>query len=110
MGSGQHKSLTLEVEFSPEVRSTRPRVAQAVGYEAVLECEIVAFPPPSIFWFRDGKEIRDEAGVYQIQHFAEEDERQTSTLKVRFLSFKGASSSIYDYLKIGHTIDRAHTH
>ena len=89
MGSGQHKSLTLEVEFSPEVRSTRPRVAQAVGYEAVLECEIVAFPPPSIFWFRDGKEIRDEAGVYQIQHFAEEDERQTSTLKVRFLFIQG---------------------
>lgn len=81
VGSGQKKTFSLEVEFSPEVRTPRPRVSQALGYATTLECEIEAYPPPSIIWTRDGKEITNN-GSFLVSHFAKQDEKIVSTVKI----------------------------
>ena len=81
VGTGQKKTFSLEVEFSPEVRTPLPRVSQALGYKTTLECEIEAYPPPSIIWTRDGKEITNN-GSFLVSHFAKQDEKIVSTVQV----------------------------
>jgi len=81
VGTGQKKTFSLEVEFSPEVRTPLPRVSQALGYKTTLECEIEAYPPPSIIWTRDGKEITNN-GSFLVSHFAKQDEKIVSTVQI----------------------------
>jgi len=83
VGTGRKRSLSLEVEFSPEVKVPRPRVAQAEGYEATLECEVEAYPPPSILWKKDGKEVTNTNGSFYVTHFAKQDEKIVSTVKIQ---------------------------
>ena len=74
--------MNLEVEFSPKIKVPRPRIPQALYYEAELTCDVEAFPPPSIIWTKDGKEIGNNA-TFSVSHFAKEDEHIVSTVKVR---------------------------
>ena len=73
VGSSQSRTVGLSVEFSPSISVPSPRVAQAVGYEATLQCTIKAFPPPAIFWRRDGRQIVNSE-QFRISHFASQDE------------------------------------
>ena len=82
IGNGQNTTLSLEVEFGPHVRAMRPRIAQALFYEAHLTCEVVAFPPPSIIWKRGDEEVITNDNI-SIDHFAKENEIIVTTLKVR---------------------------
>jgi len=82
VGTSQNRSLSLEVEFSPEVKVPRPMVPQAEGYEATLECEVEAYPPPSILWKKNGKEVTNINGSFYVTHFAKQDEKIVSTVKI----------------------------
>lgn len=46
------RSVHFEVQFRPQVRVPRPRVAQAAGFAAALECVVEAYPAPQIEWYR----------------------------------------------------------
>ncbi len=81
VGASQDRVLNLLVGFPPQVDVPKPRVPQALYYEAHLVCEIKAFPPPAILWKKNGTLIKN-SGSHQITHFASADELTTSTLKV----------------------------
>lgn len=84
MGPGERRTISLEVEFQPNINIPRPRVPQALNYDAHLVCNIRAFPPPSIIW-KKGNDTLDDRENYRVSHFATQDEITTSTLKVCFL-------------------------
>lgn len=50
VGEPHRVGVSLEVEFAPVVYATRPRVAQALDYDIELQCKVLAYPPPTIFW------------------------------------------------------------
>lgn len=81
VGSGQKRAITLEVEFSPKVKAPRPRIPQALDYEADLTCEIEAYPPPSIIWTKDDGPITNNGSFY-VSHFAKEDDKIVSSVKI----------------------------
>lgn len=81
VGEGQSRSVHLEVEFAPSIEIPRPRIAQASGYDAKLNCEIAAFPAPAIFWEKDGEVITNSDRI-KISHFASQNDVTTSTISV----------------------------
>ena len=84
VGNSMSRTLGLSVEFDPEISVPSPRVAQAEGYEAQLECTIKAFPPPAIFWTKEGDAVTNSER-YQISHFASQDEITVSKLRVSIM-------------------------
>ena len=102
VGPGERRTVNLEVEFSPNINIPRPRVPQAVNYDAQLECKIHAFPPPSIIW-KKGNDTLEDKDNYKVSHFATQDEITTSTLKVRLIftqSFLFSHSMFRSTLKV----------
>ena len=92
------------MEFSPEVKVPRPMVPQAEGYEATLECEVEAYPPPSILWKKDGKEVTNINGSFYVTHFAKQDEKIVSTVKVLQLSTTH-TETLEAKTKVTHVVD-----
>ena len=82
VGSGARRNIGVEVEFSPYVWTSQPKVEQALQYHADLHCRIEAFPSPSLQWLKDGQVINDNQN-YMISIFARNDDFMESTLRVR---------------------------
>lgn len=95
VGSSDRRSVRLEVVFVPRVRTPRPRVAQALGYDIELECVVEAYPAPAIEWYRrttaggtdaDQTMLRPDGGAaelgYEIRTDAGADEQTVSVLRV----------------------------
>ena len=53
VGKGARRNIALEVEFAPVISVIKPKVGQALQYDADLECHVEAYPPPSISWEKD---------------------------------------------------------
>ncbi|XP_001604323.1 lachesin isoform X1 [Nasonia vitripennis] len=53
-------TIKLNVEFAPVVDTPRPRIGQARGHDAKLQCHIVANPTPIVTWLKNGKVIATE--------------------------------------------------
>jgi len=51
------RQIAVEVQFSPIVKVSKGRLAQARRYDVDLECRVEAYPPPAIVWLKDGKYI-----------------------------------------------------
>lgn len=73
--------MTLQVGFPPVIELPRPRIPQAKYYEAHLECQIKAYPAPTIRWTKNGTNIHNDWN-HKISHYASEDEVVVSTMKV----------------------------
>lgn len=54
------RSVNFEVEFPPKIFVSRPKVAQALGYDTELECRVEGFPVPSIIWLKNGTPLQDD--------------------------------------------------
>ena len=79
VGSEDIKMILLEVEFAPQIKARRPKVAQAVDFEIELICRVEAYPPPAISWIRHDKQLNNN-DEYQISHLATVNEVTESTL------------------------------
>lgn len=73
--------ILLEVEFAPQIKARRPKVAQAIDFEIELICRVEAYPPPAISWIRNDKQLNNNE-EYQISHLATVNEVTESTLKL----------------------------
>lgn len=81
VGRGARRNVNIEVEFAPVVTIPRPRVGQALQYDADLECHVEAYPPPAITWIKDNFQLTNNQH-YKISIFATADEYTDSTLRV----------------------------
>lgn len=81
VSSSVRKSFKLEVEYSPEVYVVKPRVGQALSFNAVLECRVSAVPTPVIVWVKDGSQIQNSQH-YRISHHATENDYNASVLHI----------------------------
>lgn len=113
---GSRRAISVEVEFEPEVRVGRPRYGQALLHDAVLGCNVEAFPSPSIgwcfnhfrffyhfirvfiqnciffffksiVWLKDGQQLTDNQH-YQINIYSTSDEFTTTSLRVLHIEKK----------------------
>ena len=57
VGSEVRNGTKVNVEFSPTADTPRPRVGQAKGYNANLQCHVQGNPIPKITWTKNGREI-----------------------------------------------------
>ncbi len=73
--------LSLQVEFKPTIKIPRKRLGQALQFDMDLECQIEAYPPPAIKWFRDNIPLTNNQH-YQLSHFAFDDEYTNTILRV----------------------------
>uniref|UniRef100_T1JMP5 Ig-like domain-containing protein n=1 Tax=Strigamia maritima TaxID=126957 RepID=T1JMP5_STRMM len=80
VGRGSRRNINVEVEFAPVLTIARPRVGQALLYDADLECHVEAYPPPAITWIKDGFVLTNNQH-YQVSIFATADEYTDSTLR-----------------------------
>lgn len=81
VGRGAKRNINVEVEFSPSVSISRPRIGQALQYDMDLECHVEAYPPPAIIWTKDDIQLSNNQH-YSVSHFATADEYTDSTLRV----------------------------
>lgn len=81
VGRGARRNINIEIEFAPVITISRPRVGQALQYDADLECHVEAYPPPAITWLKDGQVLSNNQH-YQISIFSTADEYSDSTLRV----------------------------
>lgn len=81
VGLAKEKVLTLQVGFPPSIDLPRPRIPQATYYEADLECQIRAYPAPTIRWKKNTTDIWNDWN-HRISHYAAEDEMIVTTLKI----------------------------
>lgn len=81
VGKPVQKSISLEVEFPPKISVPRPKVAQALDYDILLECTIEAHPAPSVVWVRNG-EVLYNGDDYKISHLASADGVTNSALMI----------------------------
>eukprot|EP00095_Tigriopus_kingsejongensis_P006804 maker-scaffold1064_size65302-snap-gene-0.24 protein:Tk06804 transcript:maker-scaffold1064_size65302-snap-gene-0.24-mRNA-1 annotation:"lach_scham ame: full" len=81
VGEGEHRTVSLEVEYAPLIEVPRPKNPQALNHDAELTCKIRAFPPPSIHW-RQGPDLISNSLQYKISHFASQNDVTTSTVKI----------------------------
>lgn len=59
IGSPVTKNVLLEVNFGPTLSVKRPKVGQKEGYSAKLICKSVSYPPASISFVHNNKEINN---------------------------------------------------
>ena len=57
VGPAVNMTANLVVRFGPKITVPRPRVQQAVGYDALLQCNVNSYPTSAIDWLKDGKII-----------------------------------------------------
>ena len=89
VGEQAQAAAKVSVEFAPVISSIRPRVGQAQGYDATLECRIEAHPAPKVTWLRNGAELRNE------QLTEESDERIEDAVYVDALRRESVAESDY---------------
>ena len=81
VGQGARRNVDVEVQFKPTIKIPRKRLGQALQFDMDLECQIEAYPPPAIKWYRDNILINNNQH-YQVSHFAFDDEYTNTILRV----------------------------
>merc|ERR1719251_287865 len=81
VGTGSRRNIDVEVEHSPSIKVPRKRLGQALQFDMDLECQIEAYPPPAIQWFRDSILINNNQH-YMVSHFPFDDEHTNTILRV----------------------------
>ena len=81
VGQGARRNVDVEVNFKPTIKIPRKRLGQALQFDMDLECQIEAYPPPAIKWFRDNIPLTNNQH-YQLSHFAFDDEYTNTILRV----------------------------
>lgn len=81
VGKNIKRSIAVEVEFAPIVRSSKSMIWQALGFDADLECRVEAYPTPQISWIKDGVQLSNNQH-YRTSHFASIDEFTDTTIRV----------------------------
>lgn len=59
VGNKVSKAVLLEVSFAPTLSTKRPKVGQKEGYQAKLTCKSTSYPPASISFLHDKKELNN---------------------------------------------------
>lgn len=75
------KYVSLTVEFSPQIKTPKPKVAQALNYDTELDCLVEASPPPTVIWKKNGEQIFTNSD-YVVAKYASVNELTTSTLQI----------------------------
>ena len=73
--------IIIFILFQPKIKIPRKRLGQALQFDMDLECNIEAYPPPAIQWFRNNILLNNNQH-YQISHFAHDDEYTDTILRV----------------------------
>lgn len=60
VGAEARANATVHVDFAPVIVAIRPRIGQAPGFDATLECRVEARPRPAVSWLRNGIALRQE--------------------------------------------------
>jgi len=81
VGATQTHSMEVSVKSAPEIVLPIPRVHQAAYYDAVLVCNVNAYPTPSIIWTLNGNEIVNDY-YHEVIHFAKEEGLTISSVKM----------------------------
>lgn len=81
IGKPNERIVRVEVEFSPSISVARPRVAQMQSYAAEMECSVQGYPPPLVFWFKNGSQLQS-GGNYRITNMASEHETTNTVLRI----------------------------
>lgn len=80
-GKTVRQSVNLDVMFAPKITVTRPRTAQAIGYNIEMICEVEAHPAPATNWYRNDKEILSE-NSYSVSNMGNKGGITTSILHI----------------------------
>lgn len=67
IGSTATKNVLLEVSFGPSLSAKRPKVGQKEGYTAKLICKSTSYPPASISFLHNNKELNNNEH-YRIEY------------------------------------------
>lgn len=81
VGKPAQKSISLEVEFAPKISVPRPKVAQALDYDILLECNVEAHPAPTVTWLRNNETLYN-GDDFRISHLASVDGLTSSALTI----------------------------
>jgi len=82
VGTGARRNIDVEVEHTPSIRIPRKRLGQALQFDMDLECQIDAYPPPAIKWYKEG--LTDPLTTnqhYRIGHFVNDDQHVNTILR-----------------------------
>ncbi|XP_001599740.1 lachesin [Nasonia vitripennis] len=71
VGEEARANATVHVAFAPVVTAIRPRVGQAQGYTATLECKVEAHPKPVVSWHKAGAELKKETAKTDDDDFVD---------------------------------------
>merc|ERR1712045_979144 len=92
VGTGARRNIDVEVEHTPSIKIPRKRLGQALQFDMDLECQIDAYPPPAITWYKvyqvntQNYQTVSEALTtnqhYRISHFAHDDQYVDTILRV----------------------------
>jgi len=108
VGSGARRNVDVEVYFKPVINVPRKRLGQALQFDMDLECQIEAYPPPAIQWFRDSILINNNQH-YMVSHFPFDDEHTNTILRVitiekkQYSNYTCTAKNIYGEEK-GHVV------
>lgn len=67
IGTKVSKTVLLEVSFAPSLSAIRPKVGQKENYQAKLTCKSTSYPPASISFLHNNKELNNNEH-YQIEY------------------------------------------
>lgn len=81
VGTPDEKIIRVEVEFRPQISVFRPKVAQMKAHAADMECSVQGYPPPLVYWFKDGSQLQS-GGNYRITNMASAQETTNSVLRI----------------------------
>jgi len=81
VGPAVNMTANLVVRFGPKITVPRPRVQQAVGYDALLQCNVNSYPTSAIDWLKDGKIIENKRR-FSVAHFNTGETSTRTTLKI----------------------------
>lgn len=81
VGTSVKKAIRLVVEFAPQVQVARPRVGQALNFNAELECRVAAEPTPLIMWKVNGSQVPSNQH-YRVAYHATATEYNASVLHI----------------------------
>jgi len=82
VGTGARRNIDVEVEHTPSINIPRKRLGQALQFDMDLECQIDAYPPPAIKWYKEG--LTDPLTTnqhYRIGHFVNDDQHVNTILR-----------------------------
>lgn len=81
VGVPNEKIIRVEVEFRPQISVARPKVAQMKAHPADMECSVQGYPPPLVYWFKNGTQLQS-TGNYRITNMASAHETTNSILRI----------------------------